>query len=164
MLYKYANFGRPFTICRLHAVIYENIAATATGTMNPYVQSRLTASDFPARLRPMIFTVFKIFFSAGVIALSSWLSGKKPELAGFIIALPLMTLLVLPFSHAEYHDTEASVQFARSIFTAIPLSLLFFLPFLFATRLQWGFWPLYLTGAALLVAGYFAHRTIMHWF
>lgn len=70
--------------------------------------------------------VFKMCLSAGVIAFASWLSGKRPELAGFIIALPLVTLLVLPFSFMEYQDAEKTVRFAQSIFIAIPLSLLFF--------------------------------------
>ena len=109
----------------------------------------------------MWFAAFKIFFSAGVIAFASWLSGKRPELAGFMIALPLVTLLVLPFSYAEYKDPAASVRFAQSIVAAIPISLLFFVPFLLAARLEWGFWGLYLSGLALLVAGYFLHKWIM---
>jgi hypothetical protein len=109
----------------------------------------------------MYFALFKIFFSAGIIALSSWLAGKRPELAGFLIALPLMTLLALPFSYAQYQDPASSVRFAQSIFAAIPVSLLFFIPFLFAGRLPLGFWGLYGTGIALIAAGYFLHRWVM---
>lgn len=112
----------------------------------------------------MLFTLFKAFISGGIIAFASWLSGKRPDLAGFIIALPLMTLLVLPFSMAEYQDPEKSVRFAQSIFMAVPLSMLFFVPFLLAARLNWGFWPLYGTGVALLVAGFFAHKFVMSLF
>ena len=67
----------------------------------------------------MLLTLFKLGVSASMIAFASWLSGKKPELAGFIIALPLLTLLVLPFSYIEYQDPAASVRFAKSIFTAV---------------------------------------------
>lgn len=105
---------------------------------------------------------FKLAFSAAVIAFASWLSGKKPELAGFIIALPLVTLLVLPFSYLEYQDAEKSVTFAKSIFVGVPLSLLFFVPFLLAQKLEWGFWSLYGAGLILLVAGYAMHRLIMN--
>ena len=108
--------------------------------------------------------LFKLIVSSSVIAFASWLSGKRPELAGFIIALPLMTLLVLPFSMAEYRDPAASVRFAQSIFAAVPLSMLFFVPFLLAAKLQWGFWPLYGSGIALLVAGFFAHKFLMSLF
>ncbi len=109
----------------------------------------------------MLLTLFKLGVSASLIAFASWLSGKKPELAGFIIALPLLTLLVLPFSYIEYQDPAASVRFAKSIFTAVPLSLFFFVPFLFADRIGLGFWGLYLSGIALLVVAYFAHQVIM---
>lgn len=105
--------------------------------------------------------VFKMCLSAGVIAFASWLSGKRPELAGFIIALPLVTLLVLPFSFMEYQDAEKTVRFAQSIFIAIPLSLLFFVPFLMAQKLMWNFWALYGAGLILLAAGYFAHKFLM---
>lgn len=112
----------------------------------------------------MLFTLFKAFVSGGIIAFAAWLSGKKPELAGFIIALPLLSLLVLPMSYAEYRDPAASVRFAQSIFMGVPLSLLFFVPFLLAARLQWGFWWLYGTGVFLLIAGFFAHKLLMSWF
>jgi len=109
----------------------------------------------------MLFTTFKIIISASVIALASWLSGKKPELAGFLVALPIVTLLVLPLGHIEHQDPENSVRFARSIFTAIPLTLTFFVPFLLATKLQVGFWWLYSSGFVLLVIAYFIHQWIL---
>jgi hypothetical protein len=109
----------------------------------------------------MMVFLFKVLISASVIAFASWLSGKRPELAGFIIALPLATLLVLPFSYTQYQDPQASIKFAQSIFTAVPLSLLFFIPFLLASKLGWGFWALYASGLVLLICGYFIHRAIM---
>lgn len=109
----------------------------------------------------MFLTVFKIGLSATVIAFCSWLAGKKPELAGFIMALPIATLLVLPFSYMEFHDPAASVKFAQSIFIAVPLSLFFFVPFLFAARLGWSFPVLYGSGLALLIVAFFIHRAIL---
>ncbi len=109
----------------------------------------------------MFLTVMKTLVAAAVITFASWLSNKKPGLAGFIIALPLSSLLVLLFSYAEYHDAAASVRFAKSIFVAVPLSLLFFVPFLLADKLHFGFWGLYASGLALLVVAYFAHTYIL---
>ncbi len=109
----------------------------------------------------MLLMAGKIVFSAVMIAFASWLAGKRPELAGFIIALPLTTLLVLPLSYAEYQDAGRAVKFAQSIFVAVPLSLLFFVPFLAAAKLQWNFWGLYVSGIALLAGGYFLHRYVM---
>lgn len=109
----------------------------------------------------MFFAAFKIGLSALIIAFASWLSGKRPEFAGFIVALPLVTLLTLAFSHMEYKDTENVVIFAKSIFTAIPLTLLFFVPFLLADRIPFGFWGLYAMGLIMLAIAYFAHRWVM---
>lgn len=112
----------------------------------------------------MVFTVFKILFSACLIAFSSWLAGRRPELAGFIIALPLMTLLVLPFNFAEYQDPANTVTFAKSILVAVPLSLTFFIPFLMAEKIMalapegFGFWLVYGVGIACLTAAYFIHQ------
>jgi len=112
----------------------------------------------------MFFPILKIAIAACVISFASWLSHKKPDLAGFIIALPLGTMLVLLFSYAEYRDTASSIRFAKSIFLAVPMSLLFFVPFLLADKLPFGFWGIYAAGFALLVIGYFAHAFIMKQF
>jgi hypothetical protein len=105
--------------------------------------------------------LLKLVIAAAVIAFSSWLAGKRPELAGFIVALPLTTLLALAFTQAEYKDSATSVAFARSIFVGVPVSLLFFVPFLFAERLHLAFWQCYVAGLGLLMAGYFIHRGVM---
>lgn len=104
--------------------------------------------------------LLKIGIAATVIALTSWLSGKKPELAGFIIALPLASLLALAFSQIEHKDPAASITFAKSILIGVPVSWLFFAPFFFADRLGDNFWLCYAIGLVLLVAGFFIHRFV----
>ncbi len=100
----------------------------------------------------------KVVVAALLISFVSWLSGKKTGLAGFLTALPLTTLLALAFSHAEWGDGKQSVAYAKSVFVAIPVSLLFFIPFFFAEKLSLGFWTCYFSGIALLGAGYFVHN------
>lgn len=112
----------------------------------------------------MIFTAFKILLSACMIAFSSWLAGKRPELAGFIIALPIITLMTLPLNYVEYQDPHNTVTFAKSIMVAIPLSLTFFMPFLFADKIMplapagFGFWSVYILGLSCLTVSYFIHQ------
>ena len=112
----------------------------------------------------MLFAVAKVFIAAVVISFSSWLAGKRPELAGFIIALPIATLLALPFSYIEFQDPDTTVKYARSILVAIPLSLFFFIPFLLANKLQGtvigGFWGMYLSGIVCLGLAYLIHRFV----
>ena len=53
----------------------------------------------------MIFAL-KVILAALVIAFASWLSGKKPELSGFIIALPIASIIAIAFSFLEHKNTE----------------------------------------------------------
>ncbi|MFT5391133.1 MAG: hypothetical protein ACI8PT_001325 [Gammaproteobacteria bacterium] len=69
----------------------------------------------------MALFALKMAIAATVIAFSSWLVGKKPELAGFVVALPLASLLALAFSYGEHRDSEASILFAKSILVGVPV-------------------------------------------
>jgi hypothetical protein len=104
--------------------------------------------------------VFNVLVSATVVGFASWLSGRFPSIAGFVVALPLATMLVLPLSFREHGSAETSILLARSIFTAIPISLTFFVPFLLSERLELSVWQAYALGCAALALGFFAHRAI----
>ncbi len=104
--------------------------------------------------------VLNVVVSALVISFASWLSGRMPAQAGFFVALPIASMLVLPLSYLEHGDAESSFLLARSIFIAVPVSLCFFLPFLFVERVGASFWFAYGIGCALLPLGYVAHRFV----
>ena len=97
--------------------------------------------------------------SALVIGAAAWLSRKYPDTAGFLIALPLATLLVLPLAYLQHRDPDSAFQMARSIVVALPITLLFFVPFLMRDRFS--FWGAYAIGCALLPVGYLVHRAIL---
>jgi hypothetical protein len=101
-----------------------------------------------------------VVVSAVVISFASWLSGRVPVAAGFLVAMPLATMLVLPLSYQQHHDTEAVFLLAKCIFVAIPVSLMFFLPFLLSDRLSLGFWKAYALGCIALSVGYVLHRAV----
>ena len=102
----------------------------------------------------MVFTL-KIFVSATLIAFTSWLAGRKPVLAGFIIALPLTSILAILFAYYEHRDMQKIDEFASSILVAVPLSLVFFVPFLLNRWMKLGFIPTFLMALAFLVLAYF---------
>lgn len=108
-----------------------------------------------------MFFIVKIFVSACLIAFASWLVGKKPILAGFIIALPLTSLLGILFAYFEHHDMNKVNQFATSIVVAVPLSMVFFIPFLANKWLKMNFTISFLTGIILLVVAYVLHMAIL---
>ena len=102
-----------------------------------------------------------VLVSAAVISFAAWLSGRFPVTAGFVVALPLATMLVLPLSYHQHADPQAAVSLARSIFVAIPVSLGFFVPFLLAGRFGLGFWQAYSLGCLALVVGFALHRIVV---
>ena len=105
----------------------------------------------------MIFLA-KVLLAAIIISFASWLSGKKPELSGFIIALPIASIIAIAFSYLEHKNTENTVIFAKSILVGVPVSYLFFLPFFFAKSLNMNFWMIYGSGILLLALGFFIHK------
>ena len=106
------------------------------------------------------FVILKILLSASIIAGISWYAGKNPSLAGFLIALPIVSVLAISFSYFQYRDMEKINQFASSIVVSIPLSLLFFVPFILNRWLKWSFFPIILSGFILLFVGYLIHSRI----
>jgi len=102
----------------------------------------------------------KTLLAAFTISFCSWLANRRPELAGFIISLPLTTILVLLFSYAEFQNPERSVTFAKSIFVGVPVSLLFFIPFLLADKFQLSFGVCFVAGLLALTGGFWLHQWI----
>ncbi len=101
--------------------------------------------------------VIKIFISAGLIAFASWLAGKNPRLAGFIIALPLTSVLTLFWMYWQYRDMNKLNEFAVSILAAVPLSLVFFLPFVLNRWLKMSFAVTMIFGLVCLFGAYLLH-------
>ena len=107
-----------------------------------------------------MFFIFKIILSGVTIAYASHLSDRNPALAGFIIALPIMSILSLAFSYYEFRDMDKVNTFAVSILAGVPLSLVFFLPFFLNRWLKMNFFLTYTSAFALLYAAFFLHSQI----
>ena len=109
----------------------------------------------------MIFAL-KTLLAGLIIAFSSWLAGQNPRVAGFIIALPMASLIAIAFVYFEHNNVEKTVLYAKSILIAVPVSYLFFIPFFFAKQFSMNIWIIYGSGILLLVVGYFIHRYIVN--
>ena len=104
------------------------------------------------------FILAKVFFSGIIIAFASWLSVKKPVLAGFIIALPLMSLSQLFFLILEHKDFEKTVMFSKSILVGVPVINIFY-SFFFCKILVLSFFTTYILGLVFLVFGFLLHNS-----
>lgn len=105
----------------------------------------------------MILFWTKTAIAALIISFVSKISQNQNVLAGFLTALPLTSMLALAFSHMESKDPQNSFEYAKSIFFAVPLSLLFFVPFLFIQKFNGNFWLSYTIGCLLIFVGYLIH-------
>ena len=105
----------------------------------------------------MIFAL-KALLAGLIIAFSSWIAGQNPRMAGYIIALPIASLIAIAFVYFEYSSVEKTILYAKSILVAIPVSYLFFLPFFLAKQFNMNFWLIYGSGIILLTLGFFIHK------
>ena len=104
--------------------------------------------------------VLNMLISATVISICVWLAGNSPRVAGFIISLPISTLLVLALNQIQRGESGNGVALAKSVFIAIPASLVFFIPFLLSDRFKIPFWACYISGIVLLVGAFFVHQYV----
>ena len=97
----------------------------------------------------------KTVLAALILSFCSWLAGRRPDLAGFIVALPIASLIALGFAYAEYQDPVASLKFAKSIFVGVPITLLFFVPFLLAEKFNLSFLECYFKRDRIFDCGFY---------
>ena len=105
--------------------------------------------------------VLKAVVAGCVISFASWLAGRTPVLAGFFVALPISTAILLPMAYMEHGSSSQVVDLARSVAVAVPLTLFFFVPFFLAERFQLGFWFAYGLAFVCLGGAFGAHRWLM---
>ena len=105
--------------------------------------------------------VMNVVLSALAIGVAAWLSARFPRAAGFIVSLPLATMLVLAMAHLQHQDAEKTVAFAKSILIAVPVVMLFLLAFILAVRFGRSFWFSYILACLWLIPAYFLHRYLV---
>jgi len=105
--------------------------------------------------------ILNLILSASLISGTLWIAKAYPALGGFIISLPLSTLIVLALSKLQEHSVGDTFLLAKSIFVGVPLTLGFFLPFLVAETFRLSFWSCYGLGLFFLLLSFLGHRWIM---
>lgn len=108
-----------------------------------------------------LFFLTKILVSAVVIAIATEAAKRQPFWGALIIALPLTSILAMSWLYAETRDNAQLTRFARDIFVLVPVSLVFFLPFLLEGKTQAGFLANMALGLGLLAAAVLLLRRIL---
>jgi TRAP-type mannitol/chloroaromatic compound transport system permease large subunit len=104
----------------------------------------------------MLIYLVKIAMSVAVILASAEAAKRSPTLGAFIVALPLISLLSMTWLYWDTKDAEKVSAYAREIFFLVPVSLLFFLPFLLEPRSQWPYWLNFSSGFVTMGLGFAA--------
>lgn len=103
----------------------------------------------------------KVLVSAAIIGVATEVAKRYPFWGAVIVALPLTSILAMSWLYLDTRNNELLAQFARDILVLLPVSLLFFLPFLIEKRTGAGFMVNMIVGLALLALGvWLLRRTV----
>lgn len=105
--------------------------------------------------------VVKLLVSALIIALASEVAKRDAFWGALIVALPLVSILAMGWLYGETRDNALVTRFARDIVVLAPVSLVFFLPFLFEARTRLGFLPNLVLGLVLLAVAVVVARRLL---
>ena len=103
----------------------------------------------------------KVIVSAVVIALASEVAKRDAFWGALLIALPLASVLAISWLYVETRDNTLVTRFARDIFLLVPVSLVFFVPFLLEAKTRLGFIANLSLGIVLLAIAVLATRRIL---
>lgn len=92
----------------------------------------------------------KLVLSALVIALATEVAKRDSFWGALLVAMPLTSILAVSWLYAETRDNALVTRFARDILVLVPVSLVFFLPFLLESKTRFGFFTNLSAGLALL--------------
>lgn len=104
----------------------------------------------------MLIYLLKLALSLAVILASAEAAKRLPTLGAFIVALPLVSILSMTWLWWDTRDSAKVSAYAREILFLVPLSLLFFLPFLFEPRSHWPYWVNFGLGLLTMGLGFLA--------
>ncbi len=97
-----------------------------------------------------MFQVFKILLSAITIVAAAEIAKRSTLWGALLITLPISSILSIVFLYIDTKDSTQTTNYAKEIFYLVPISLLFFVPFLFASKTGWPFWINFGCGIVLL--------------
>lgn len=106
--------------------------------------------------------IAKILVSALVIAVATEVARRDTFWGALLVALPLTSILAISWLYAETRDNLLVTRFARDILLLVPVSLVFFVPFLLETKTRFGFLPNLIAGLTLLALAVWATRRLLH--
>jgi hypothetical protein len=83
----------------------------------------------------------KVLVAAVMIGVAAEVAKRNPFQGALIIALPLTSILVMGWLYADARSDMLVTKFVRDVFMVVPVSLVFFVPFLLEIKTHLGLSP-----------------------
>lgn len=93
--------------------------------------------------------IIRVVVVAVIVVAVAELSKRNPRLGAVLLSLPIVSILAFVLSWFQFRDLPAISRLARETLILVPLSLPFFVPFAFASRLGLSFWMSLVMGIGL---------------
>ena len=93
----------------------------------------------------------KTIISALIISLSTTLAKKNPSLGGLILALPIVSIIAFAILGYEGTDPNVLKIYAKSTLVLVPISLVFFVPFVIPFLDHYSFLTKFSCGLSALI-------------
>jgi hypothetical protein len=97
---------------------------------------------------PMI--LVKLALTAAIVVGAAELAKRSLWMGAVLVSLPLVSILSMTWLYIDTRDPSRVSAYAREILYLVPLSLVFFLPFVLEPRTHWPFWANLGCGLGLL--------------
>lgn len=93
--------------------------------------------------------IVRVIIVAITVVVAAELSKRFPRYGALVLSLPIVSMLAFLLSWFQYRDLPAVSRLAKETLVLVPLSLPFFVPFVFAERMGIGFWSCFGIGVSL---------------
>ena len=101
-----------------------------------------------------MFIIVKTIATILIILGITEISGKFPKLAGFLASMPIISLLIVIFSHIQYGNNFDMIKFYKGMLVGLPTLIVFYSPFLFIKN----FYLCLLLGFVFLTIIFFTYK------
>jgi hypothetical protein len=91
----------------------------------------------------------KALLTGSTVVAVSEIAGRMPRLGGFLLSLPLISIIAFIMTWSISPKPEVINNLAQEMLILIPLTLIFYVPFLFVNQINFSFWMALVLGIFL---------------
>ena len=93
--------------------------------------------------------IAKALFTGTTVVVVSEIAGRMPRLGGLVLSLPIVSIMAFVMAWMTTKKPEVLSGLAQEMLILIPLTLVFYVPFLFINQTNFSFWMALIVGVVL---------------